>query len=841
MEFKDYQHRTLDAYAKWLETLYATREQADESVALLESKGLEVPEDLRNFPRTAWKKLAQTGGIAESAKEYVNRTDDAGRPIPHICFKIPTGGGKTLVGVAALERLNKQTGFVMWIVPSRAIYEQTKKALWSREHPYRRLLERTTGGRVKVLEKEDLFTKADIDHYLCVMLMMLPAVNRQRNKEFLRIYRDSGRYSALFPDTDDRRAGNILIEQHPDLERTSPDGPVKHSLVNALKILRPVVILDEAHKAYGKRGAEEYVRAVNQFNPSIVMELSATPNRRISNLLVDISGVELKQEEMIKLPIEVTTFDNIGWRDALARAHDKLEELKIEAHSLQTNDGQYIRPIALVRVERTGSNQRDGRNIHAEDVRDYLVQNLGEPPEAVRVKSSELNEIANEDLLSEFSSVRWIITKAALMEGWDCSFAYLLVILDNTNSQRALTQLMGRVMRQPYARRSGRKALDRCYVHCWQTPVDTAVRQVKKGLETEGLTGIGDDVLGIDELKFQVKDIQRRISFRNLDIFFPRVLHRDNNATEGWCELDYQRHILPNIDWDSISPSMQVSIPDIDRGPLSETIAVDVEPNQPSTLTIENLQVDTTISIEWFTRQISDLVPNPWKSSYIVARSISEWQANGLNEEQIYKQRRQLTITLRERIANEIERYAEQIFRDKLIAKEIRFDLEVGQPNFQMPDSIQLRISPSDHQLEHYGQPVQKSLFDLPLERDFNELESKFAFYLDAREAIQWWHRVAVRQQHEYYLRGWKPDRIWPDFLAVSDNSNGTDELLIIETKGKHLDNPDTYYKQKVLAALENTFNQGQTEYGEVKVASGPAKGRFRIVFEDEDFESIWS
>ena len=626
MELKDYQHRTLETYSSWLATLSQERKKAEEAVASLENQGIEVYEEIRNYPRTAWKKLAQIGGVAEIAQSYIDRTDSAGRPIPNACFKIPTGGGKTLIGVSALERLNEQTGFVMWIVPSRAIYAQTKAALWSREHPYRSLLERATGGRVKVLEKDDPFTYADTEHYLCVMLLMLPSMNRRRNKEFLRMYRDSGRYDSFFPDSDDRRAVNKILEQHPDLRRTSPDGPVEHSLFNTLKMLRPVVVLDESHKAYGKKEADEYVKSVNQFNPSLVIELSATPDHNISNLLVDVSGVELKKEEMIKLPVEVTSFDNIGWRDALARAHDKLEELTLEANSLQASEGHYIRPIAVVRVERTGANQRDGTHIHAEDVRDYLVQNLGESPEAVRVKSSERDEIAKENLLSEHSPVRWIITKAALMEGWDCSFAYLLIVLDNTNSQRALTQLMGRVMRQPYARRSGRESLDRCYVHCWQTSVDTAVKQVKMGLEVEGLTGISENIIGNDEVEFKKRKVERRLAFRGLDIFLPRVLHHNG---EGWSELDYQRHILSAIDWDSISPSIQTSIPGVDRGAKRETITVDVESSQDSTLISERLQVNTTITLEWFIRQINDLMPNPWKGAYIVDKLIRTWRADG--------------------------------------------------------------------------------------------------------------------------------------------------------------------------------------------------------------------
>ena len=831
MELKQYQRRTLDTFDAWRKGLDHAREQAARAVSALEGAGLDVPDEVRDFPRAAWKQLAQTDGVANSAAQYIGRSDDAGRPIPHACLKIPTGGGKTLLAAAALERLGRQTGFVLWIVPTRAIYAQTKTALWTREHPYRQLLERASGGRVKVLEKDEPFTAADTEHYLCVMLLMLPSTNRQKGRDFLRMFRDSGRYPTLFPDADDAGAEADLLVRHPDLERTAADGRVKHSLFNALKILRPVVVLDEAHKAYGGKGAAEFVRAVNRLDPSLVIELSATPNREISNLLVDVSGVELKQEEMIKLPVQVSSFSNIEWRDTLAHAHDKLNDLASEAGELQANEGRYIRPIAVVRVERTGAKQRDGEHIHAEDVRDYLVQNLGEPPDAVRVKSAELDEVAGQNLLSEFSPVRWIITRAALMEGWDCPFASLLVMLDNTNSQRALTQLVGRVMRQPHARRTGREALDQCYVYCWHTDVGRAVQQVKNGLEAEGLTGLGDDVIGVAAVEFTTQKVQRRLRFQGRDIFLPKVLHRDG---DGWCDLDYQRHILPTIDWASIIAPVQPALPGVGRrGATRETVTVDVEDGRPATMHSETLAVDMTITLQWFARQITDLVPNPWQGARIVGELIERLRSVGLNDEAIYAQRRLQASTLRDYVTNEVERLAEIVFRDKLRDGDIRFDLEVGQPNFAMPPAIDVRVAENDAPLSSHGQPVQKSLFEMTPQRDYNELEKKFALYLDAHEAIQWWHRVAVRQQYEYYLRGWKPDRIWPDFVAMSGDAGGATEVLrVVETKGEHLKNPDTEYKKKVLAALE----QGYNECGAVTVASGPARGTFTIVFREEEF-----
>ena len=175
MELKEYQTRTLDAFTRWQNKLTSAREQSEAAIAAFEQLPVEVevPPDTRNYPKSAWQRLATTGEVANPNRPYVERTAAAGFPIPHVCFKVPTGGGKTLLGAAALERLDRNTGLVLWMVPSNAIYQQTKGKLWDRQHPYRQMLERGSGGRVRMLEKNDPFTAADIEHYLCVMLISL--------------------------------------------------------------------------------------------------------------------------------------------------------------------------------------------------------------------------------------------------------------------------------------------------------------------------------------------------------------------------------------------------------------------------------------------------------------------------------------------------------------------------------------------------------------------------------------------------------------------------------------------------------------------------------------------
>ena len=835
MELKMYQLRALDAFSHWLEVLKEAQNKSETTIRALKLLKADIPDETRNYPKTAWEKLKEDGDVAVTAGKYADRTDGTNRPIPHICFKVPTGGGKTLLAAAALERLNRQTGLTLWIVPSKAIYNQTKAALWNREHPYRQMLERASAGRVKMLEKDDPFNRDDITNYLCVMLLMLPAANRQKGKEFLRMFKNSGRYPSLFPDGDDLLSDGRLLETYPDLECEVEGGTIKHSLFNVLKMRRPVVILDEAHKAYGakrREANEEFARSINRLNPRLVIELSATPNRGISNLLVDIEGPDLKKEEMIKLPVQVTSFPNAEWGLTLGQAVEELERLDTESRNLEHSTGRYIRPIAVVRVERTGNDQRDSGHIHAEDVRKYLTQNLRVPADSIRVKSAENDELGKEDLLSEFSKVRWIITKSALMEGWDCPFAYLLVMLDNTQAQRAITQLVGRVMRQPHAQLTGRELLDQCYVYCNNAEVGTVVEQVKKGLEAEGLTGLGDEVMGglgsqqqPDEMQQQT--VCRREQFQGQDIFLPMVLHKNG---DDWIQLDYQSHILPHINWSAIEPpDPRASASDSAR---RQSATVNVNEAPPVFHPDQALDIDKTVRVSDFARHLSDILPNPWHAARITGQLIEDQKQDGKTDAYIYDRRAYLAHLLREHVKDEVEKQAEQVFRKKLNDGKIRFDLEVGQPNFRMKHHYEIQVSSDDRPLLRNYEPVQLTLFEPVFERDFDsELEKKFACYLDEQKAIQWWHRVAVRQQGEYYLQGWKQERIYPDFVGMASETR----LLIFETKGEHLlGNRDTEYKRKVLKALERTFNA----VGTVKLRESP-NSIFQLVFSEHEFSEI--
>src|SRR5207237_10602706 len=81
----------------------------------------------------------------------------------------------------------------------------------------------------------------------------------------------------------------------------------------------------------------------------------------------------------------------------------------------------------------------------------------------------------------------YIITKQALQEGWDCPVAYVLAILTNPSSKTALTQLVGRILRQPDGHKTGKHWLDESYVYCFQRRGADLLKEIRLGFGNEGL------------------------------------------------------------------------------------------------------------------------------------------------------------------------------------------------------------------------------------------------------------------------------------------------------------------------------------------------------------------
>jgi type III restriction enzyme len=200
----------------------------------------------------------------------------------------------------------------------------------------------------------------------------------------------------------------------------------------------PLIVIDEGHKTTTKLSID----FLKDLNPSFVVEYTATP-RSESNILVEVHSSELKAEQMVKIPIVLES--SAQWQNAVERGLEKRIELEKDAKKIE---GEYIRPIALLQAQ---PQNKDGKTITVDQLKTFLLDRKI-PAEQIAIKTSDKNELDGVDLFSKSCEIRYIITVNALAEGWDCSFAYVLISVANLGSKIAVEQIIGRIIRMPYAK-----------------------------------------------------------------------------------------------------------------------------------------------------------------------------------------------------------------------------------------------------------------------------------------------------------------------------------------------------------------------------------------------------
>ena len=834
---KDYQKRTLDTVRRYLDKLSESRDKA------LRIREIEPDFDV-DWARTAWESCVRENIVPSSA--YQPRRNGLGDPLPTLCLKIPTGGGKTLLATKVVDLVNtyfrrQQTGLVLWIVPTSQIYNQTLRALKDRDHPYRQQLDLASAGRTVILEKTSGFGPQDINENLSVLLLMLPSANRE-TKEQLRIFRDSGSFDRFFPPDEDRAAHTQLSQQVSNLDTFDKTGfwgaYVKTSLGNTLRLLSPLIILDEGHKAYSVNAK----KTLEGFNPCMIVELSATPPRS-ANVLVDIRGRELHAEEMIKLDLHIKNRASASWQDTLLAAIGHRDHLEQEALEHQAKTGVYIRPICLIQVERTGREQRRPGVIHADDVRDYLLRHPSIRDEFVAIKTSQKDELKDVDEIGGLQSpecpIRFIITKQALQEGWDCAFAYVLTILTNPGSKSALTQLVGRILRQPYAKKTGASFLDESYVFCFQRRGIDLLQDVRKGFGLEGLQDLAGKILADPEESGQINRTvtsrqQEKFRSATQDLVLPAFMIKDG---QEWRLVHYESDILSRIHWDEVDVSPLSNVP-LGEGSSDYEVRAGLETDtQVSSPRPGNARPDVNDSeIDYYfaASHLLDVMPNPWRGSE-VARRVFGALLQKHPRKRVASNYVFVLEELRKRLESERDRLSQQVFRELLASGTMRFIVVADDLAFnRLPSNIETVAGKRANRED--GSQYDQNLFDLIYEDDLNGLENKVATYLDQQERLFFWYRNRARK--DFHVQGWKRGKIYADFIFTlrpdePDTDDEFHQVFVVETKGLHLkDSADTGYKRCVFDICSE--HAAKKDWAEFVPAMRDKVMNFEVVDEDE-------
>ncbi|GAB3503148.1 DEAD/DEAH box helicase [Emticicia fontis] len=451
MELKPYQQEVINDLTLFLEHIQHTK---DVKLAFYDfwSKHPKTP----LFPFS--------GSTIEPYKNNVPR-------VPHICVKVPTAGGKTFIACNALKTIFDAFAYdkpkaVVWLVPSITILEQTLKNLKDPAHPYRQKINSHFGNRVEVFDKNTLlqgsgFNATTVKEQLNIMLFSFDSL-RARNKEDRKVFQENGNLQSF----------ETLLGTEAEI-----------TLGSVIKQLNPVVVVDESHNAESDLSVE----MLKELNPCFILDLTATP-RKNSNIISFIDALELKKENMVKLPVIV--YNHQDKTEVINSSLQLQQRLELQAKEEQKKGGRYIRPIVLFQVQpKNGiafSNEEEEKT-NVQKLKEKLLE-LKIPEAQIKIKTASINEIKGIDLMSDTCEVRYIITINALKEGWDCPFAYILASLADKSSSVDVEQILGRVLRQPYVMKHNFPLLNMSYVLTASSRFLETLDNIVKGLNKAGFS-----------------------------------------------------------------------------------------------------------------------------------------------------------------------------------------------------------------------------------------------------------------------------------------------------------------------------------------------------------------
>lgn len=829
MELKSYQQKVIDNLEEYLDYVQKHKDLAKAFNKYWEDK------------IGPYNPLTGTG-----MESYKNNVPNAA----HVCIKVPTAGGKTFIAVNALHTIfsaydSSKPKVVIWLVPWSNLLQQTVNSLSNPEHPYRQKLNSLFNNRVEVYQKEDLlqgsnFNPTVIRDQLSIFVMSFASL-RARKKEDRKVYQENGQLESFVSQFKDNN--HVL------------DGVDDTALINVIRYLNPVLVVDESHNAESPLSVD----MLRNLNPSFILDLTATPKEN-SNILSLVPAIELKKEHMVKLPVIV--YNNHDKTEVINNALHLQRKLEILAKKQEKEGSKYIRPIVLFQAQPKTNND----NTTFEKLKEQLLS-LGIPETHIKIKTANIDELKDIDLMSKECEVRYIITINALKEGWDCPFAYILASLADKSSLVDVEQILGRVLRQPYVQRHTSFQLNVSYVLTASAKFNETLQSIVRGLQESGfserdyrkidkmtdeekksvevnpifpeqqeLDFIDKDrvtfnpVIGEDEPEYAtvIEEIESIAEEQN-QLLEKQIIEQEKQPVDEniFLEMgdkvkrykvkDSNKDFIESIEFpqfylkvvasdifgtdeellnrESLLKDFKLSNEDIKidfERISSDLYKVDLEESRkdeyrPSFNKIEDKMVKDPIAeyilakpkesqIVDITYQIMQVIGNMYPipdqeiKSYI-SRILSNMSSEQLRD--ILSRKWSYTNRIKDKIRQLADAYAEQRFLDLLKSKQI---------NTKNSWKLSNEIVPGKE-----GSSIGNSLYER--EGSMNSFEERVVMEIGTSSNIVFWHRNLGRGKG-FYINGFKANH-YPDFILKTKSG----KIIIIETKGDHLDGTDSEAK----------------------------------------------
>ncbi|TAD98970.1 MAG: restriction endonuclease [Bacteroidetes bacterium] len=795
--------------------------------------------------------------------------------IPHLCFKVPTAGGKTFIACNALKPLFEglqihEDKMVVWLVPSQAILEQTYNNLSNPKHFYNQKLRSHFGRNVEIYKIDDLldgksFSPTSVRENLSILVLSYQSIRADKlTKENRRIYKDNGLLMAFFENETDKSYQLQMSEVE------------SKSLINVIRKYNPVCVIDEAHNATTPLSIE----MLKNINPCFVLELTATPRKDakkpdllLSNVLSFVDSFPLKKENMVKLPLLVNNLKSKN--EVLERAISLQKELEEKAQKSPV----YIRPIVLLQAQ--NSNKDKETDTFGKIKQDLLEKNI--PDSHIAIKTATIDEIKGVDLLDRKCKIRYIITIDALKEGWDCPFAYVLATVANKTSDVQIEQIVGRILRKPYTKEQEGKylrMLNMSYVLASSSKFQEVLDKIVKALNGQGFSE--EDIKKFpektdqnaefaltlsQETEYLAEKSESTTNFTDFAQESEQIYEQDR--TEMQAQILQGKTPIPadlknKVNINSMKTQFKemaekIKLPQffIETEKLTifepaKEVKLDYE-NLLRNFELKNQSIDIDfdkISIDLY--EIDLEVENENKSRFARAKATEAMQElylkafSGMTDE---GKKSTLVAKLIKYMGNippfdekDLKLYVRRIVDSKNVeemnqinnkqnefAQKIKIHIqklasEYAEKNFyRFIDSDKIFLKPSfslpTHTTSRENATIKNSLYGKT--ETMNLSEQKFISDITSLENVIFWHKFANRGQDGFCLNACFTNH-YPDFLIFTKNK----KCILVETKGDHLHSAETERKRKI---------------GEKWASLAGREFRYFMVFESIEVENCYN
>lgn len=405
----------------------------------------------------------QEGAVRGVLKNLARARDSYHRHDARSQFSLSatTGAGKTVMAAAVIESLffgNDEFDFeadpgavVIWFSDDPSLNEQSRARIEAAASEL--------DSRLRVVQST--FSEPSLRPGYVYF------VNTQKFSKSSRLVKGE-------PDTSNGQTR--LFEPRPDEVQSSIYDTITNTI--AKDDLTLYFVLDEAHRGMGTPAKDRTTIVQRLINGQgsvppmpVVFGISATverfdaamksaknrdalPSVEVDAALVQASGL-LKDDIALSIPAEEGVFDTVLLTEAVGKI--KASTLAWQQYSNEQGESEIVLPLLVVQVGDKPSQETLVRTLDTiyeawPDLGHDAVANVFGEHTDLTIGQQVVPYIEPQRVQDD-SHVRVLLAKSAISMGWDCPRAEVLVSFRPAKDRTHITQLLGRMMRTPLARR----------------------------------------------------------------------------------------------------------------------------------------------------------------------------------------------------------------------------------------------------------------------------------------------------------------------------------------------------------------------------------------------------